>query len=420
MNSSLRGTVAPSLLRSRAAVIGLFFLSGLTTAVWVVSIPAIQKRIGIDHGVLGSLILLLGVGSFFGMTAAGPLIDRIGSRRTAAIGAALSVIGVNLPGLATEPWMLGVALFLFGLGVGSIDVAMNDQAVIVERRYCRPIMSSFHAFFSVGTGAGAILGALIQALELPINATLGAGAGIGLIIAIVCYPMLLSDRHPDTTGTEQEGGAEQLASRGRVLTIVMLACVAFAMMLAEGTANDWSALQAVERLHVSDAAASLVYGAFAVAMTIGRFSADTISHRFGPVVVVRFGSAIAAVGMLTVVSSPAYAVTLIGWVVFGVGLSGVVPQIYTAAGNIGSKNQGSTISRVVGAGYLGLLAGPGVIGWISKSIGLTLALLIPFICCIIGFIFAGRIAPKPASKAPDTSAEGTPAPGPVACGHQQR
>lgn len=397
-------SIAPELRRARAATIALFFLSGLTLAVWVVNIPAIEEKTGISHAVLGRLLLLLGLGAFIGMTLAGTLVDRIGSQRASMIGALVLIVGVNLPGFANQAWTLGGALFVLGLGSGSIDVAMNDQAVIVERAYGRPIMSSFHAFFSVGGGAGALLGAGIQSAGLSVHWCLGAGAVVAAVLAALAYPALMS-RGAGETGPVADASAPgamvtALTGDRRRTTIVILASLAFLIMLSEGTANDWSALHAVDHLGSSDAMASLAYGAFAVAMTLGRFMADAVVVRFGSVNVVRYGSVLGSVGMVTVVLSPAYPLTLVGWAVFGLGLSGIVPQIFTAAGALGGANQGVVISRIVGAGYLGMLAGPAVIGWISQGVGLTVALVLPVACCVAGILLAGWIGVENPTSAP--------------------
>ncbi|WP_202804084.1 MFS transporter [Crystallibacter crystallopoietes] len=372
----------------------LFFVAGLTLAVWVVNIPAVEQKTGISHAVLGGLLLLLGLGSFIGMMVAGPLVDRIGSRRASLIAVLVLIVGVNLPGLADEPWQLGGALLILGLGTGSIDVAMNDQAVIVQHAFGRPIMSSFHAFFSLGGGAGALLGAGLQASGLSLGWSLGTGAVIAGILAAKSYPALLDTETENKTETTagEHTAIDTPGVRGRRSTSIVLACLAFLMMLSEGTANDWSALHAVDHLGQSDSAAALTYGSFAAAMTIGRFTADFVVGRFGPVKVVRAGSLLAVMGMITVVFSPAYVLTLIGWGVFGLGLSGIVPQIFTAAGNLGGANRGVVISRIVGAGYLGLLAGPAIIGWVSQGIGLTFALVLPAACCVVGVILADRVA----------------------------
>lgn len=391
MSAIPQSRTSTRLRRARAATVCMFLVSGLSLAVWVVSIPAIQHRTALDHALLGTLLLLLGFGSFVGMTATGPLVDRFGSRRLLIATTLLLVVTVNLPGFATDAWSLGTALFLLGLGNGAVDVVINDQAVIVERGYGRPIMSSFHAFFSVGGGAGAAIGAGIQALGLSVSWILGIGALICTLLTIVAYPFLLAEKHASESSRLNQKPVENGSPRS---TIALLACFAFVMLLAEGTANDWSALQATERLGVDASDAALAYGSFAVAMTIGRFGGDIIAHRFGPVAIVRAGSIVAIVGMLTVVLSPLYLMTLVGWAVFGIGLSGIAPQIYSAAGNQGGTNQGVIISRVVGAGYLGLLAGPAMIGWLAEGVTLTLALLLAVLCCVIGLLLAARVAPR--------------------------
>ncbi|MDB6427111.1 MFS transporter [Curtobacterium sp. 20TX0008] len=389
------------LRRARFAVIGLFFLTGLALAMWVVNIPAVQARTGVSHSVLGGLLLVLGAGSVIGMQGAGPLIDRLGSKRMTVLGAALIAVGVNLPGVAQDAWGVGVALFVLGLGNGVMDVAMNDQAVVVERCWGRPIMSSFHAFFSVGGAVGAGVGALVQANGLSVHWSLGFGAVVAVILAAVCIPLLLPSAPVSPAGSEAPVPSTVVPAkvvRGRIAALALLA---FLLMLAEGTANDWSALQAVERLGVPEAAGSIAYGAFAVAMTIGRFAADPVSHRFGPVAIVRYGSVLAAIGMALVVFSGVYPLTLVGWVVFGLGLSGIVPQIFTAAGNLGVQNQGVVISRVVGAGYVGLLAGPAVIGWLSHLTGLSHALILPLVFCAVGVVLATQVSPR-ATKPAET------------------
>jgi MFS family permease len=402
------------LRRPRLAVIGLFFLAGLTLAMWVVNIPAVQQNLSISHGALGGLLLLLGAGSVVGMQIVGPYIDRVGSRRVAAVSGVVLTVGVALPGLAATPRQLGVALFVLGLGCGVMDVAMNEQAVVVERRWGKPIMSSFHAFFSVGGAVGAGLGALLQSAGLAVHWSLLAGAVLVAALAAASLPALLPPASALTPigGTEKEHASDPVrhaepAVPGRrhgTGRLAALAALAFLLMLAEGTANDWSALQAVEHLGLPGSAASLAYAAFAVAMTIGRFTADPAAHRFGPVNVVRIGSAVAAVGMLTVVLSGLYPLTLLGWIIFGLGLSGIVPQIFTAAGNLGSVNQGVAISRVISAGYIGLLAGPAIIGWLAGGIGLTSALALPVLFCVVGVLLARQVAPGPRPTAPVATA----------------
>ena len=175
-------------------------------------------------------------------------------------------------------------------------------------------------------------------------------------------------------------------------------------MMAEGVANDWAPLHAVDHLQQPNATAALAYATFAVAMTVGRLTVDRIAHRFGPAFVVRYGSAAAAVGITVVMISPAFALTLVGWTIFGIGLAGVVPQLFTAAGNISSTGQSIILSRVVGAGYVGQLAGPALIGILAGWVGLNLAFVLPLLVCVIAIVVAPVVTPR---TAPDLPVENT-------------
>ncbi len=389
--------ISPQLLRARLGVFGAFTTVGFLTAIWLVNIPDIQQRTGTSHAVLGGLILLLGLGALISMQFAGVLIRRFGSRTPTLMGLGLLLVSVNLPGMASDALSLGIALFIFGLGHGLTDVAMNQHAVVVERGYRRPIMSAFHAFFSLGGALGAVAGAAGQSIHLHVSWILLGAALLGLggtawsafsMLPKASEELLDSDRDAATSGETASSDNPAEPRRGRMLALALLA---FLVLLSEGAANDWSALQTVEHLGEPEAAAALAYGAFAAAMTIGRLVADRISHAIGPVKVVRFGSLIAATGMLVVVASPFYPMSLSGWLLFGLGLSGIVPQVYTAAGSIGGSDAGKTLSRVVSSGYIGLLAGPAVIGWLGGMLGLTIAFLLPFLFCVAGIFLASTL-----------------------------
>ncbi|WP_280357344.1 MFS transporter [Nocardia otitidiscaviarum] len=195
----------------------------------------------------------------------------------------------------------------------------------------------------------------------------------------------------------QHGPSTSAASTVR--KVVALAAVAFAMLMAEGVVGDWSALQMSERLGVEAGTAALAFAAFSVAMTVGRLCADRVSGRFGPVAVVRWGSLLGAAGYLLVVVSPWTVPTVLGWALCGIGLSGGVPQVFTAAGNLGSRTAATDMSRVFGIGYLGLLAGPVIIGWLTELVPLTTAMLFPLAAMLVCAWFARIVAP-PADRQP--------------------
>lgn len=383
--------VSASTRRARVAVFGIFGVNGFLFAMWVVHIPSVERRTDISHATLGSLLLLLAAGAIIGMQASGPLSDRYGSHRLVTISGSLLSVALLGPALSTNTVTLGLSLFVFGMFNGSLDVSMNSQAVDVERSYMRPIMSAFHALFSVGGVIGSLVGAATLATDIPIVVSMGGAALLGLAAVALCRPYLL-DVSNTLDGPPQ---AMSEVSQGRFSARVLaLGALAFALLLSEGVANDWSTLQVKEHLGTSDGTAALAFGSFAATMTVGRFCADRVSGRFGPVAVMRYGNLIAAAGMLLVFVSDWLPLTLAGWAAFGLGLSGSVPQIFSSAGNLGSGAAATNMSRVVGMGYVGFLAGPAVIGWSSHFVSLTTAMVVPLVLTLIAAAAAGVVRPR--------------------------
>ncbi|MEV6659978.1 MFS transporter [Nocardia fluminea] len=415
---------------ARAAVFAAFTLNGVLLAMWVVHIPAITDRTGVPASTLSVLVLLMAGAALVGMRLAGPAADRFGSRTLVASAASAISVTVLGPGLATDAVTLAIALACFGLGMGALDVSMNAQAVHVERAYGRPIMSSFHAMFSAGAFAGSLVGAAAQHAGWSTQLTLLCAGITGLCVTALLVPHLLghtrpeSPSHPehydsvaaqlmngashdaaadspatagrrglrdasDSTELRPSGGlpddSAQLrtdqrgARRRRTQKVLSLGCVAFVLLLAEGVAADWSALQVREHLDTSEAGAALAFGAFSATMTFGRFIADRVSGAIGPVAIVRYGTLLAAAGFAVVIASPWLPLTLLGWAMCGLGLAGGVPQIFSTAGNLGGTTAATDMSRVFTIGYLGLLAGPAMIGWLTAVIPLTAALTVPLV-----------------------------------------
>jgi MFS family permease len=375
------------LLRARIAVIAAFGVNGFLLASWVVSIPQVEERAGLSHATLGTILLLMGLGSFVSMQVGGWLVDRVGSRVVTVVAVAVLASTVTLPAFATDAWTLAAAVVAMGLGNGALDVAMNAHAVQVERAHGRPLMSGFHACWSIGGAIGAGVGAIARGQDVGLAPYLIGSAVAGAAVAAVALPGLLPP-YDGATDAPQTEVRERLSPDRR--RIVGLALLAFALMLAEGVAADWSALHARDHLDAGSLAA-LAYASFAVAMTAGRLVADRVTTRIGPVAVVRWGAVTAAAGMLVAVVSPTLPLTLAGWAVFGLGLSGTVPQIFSAAGAMSDASGGVIMSRIVGAGYLGLLAGPALIGWLASGTSLTLALLLPAALCLLAVRWAGLL-----------------------------
>ncbi|MER7985295.1 MFS transporter [Streptomyces noursei] len=397
------GTPPAARLRAgRAATFAYFALNGFLMGMWIVHIPSVEHRAGISHAVLGWLLLLLGAGAFVGMQIVGPLTDRFGARTVVPFSAALCSVTLVLPGLAAHAWSLGAALLLLGLGNGCLDVSMNAHAVQVERDYRRPVMSAFHATFSIGGVLAALVGARTLAWGWNPAASLGAVALLGLAVAALAAPALLpaSGGSNAAPGSPAAGAAAAPARRTTPRRIWLLAALALMIMLCEGVANDWSALHLRTVLDAPAATAALAYGAFATTMTVGRLLADRAAARLGPVAILRYGAATAAAGLTAAAFSPWIPLALAGWAVFGAGLSGCVPQLFSAAGHTDPDNAGANVSRVAGLGYLGMLAGPAVIGPLTRFVPLNLALLLPVACCLVAAATAGALRPRPTAPAP--------------------
>ncbi|MBB4908045.1 putative MFS family arabinose efflux permease [Actinophytocola algeriensis] len=382
--------------RARIATFAFFGLNGFVLGMWVVHIPVIEQRAGLDHATFGLLLLLLGGGAFAGMQVAGPLTDRFGPHRVVPLSAVLCTTALILPGLATNGFALGAALLALGLGNGCLDVSMNAHAVEVEHAYGRTIMSAFHAVWSVGGFLAALVGARTLTWGWSPVTTFAVATGSTLLIAAAATPALL--RKVPKPAEERQKQRKRTPSR-----IWWLAVIAFLLMLAEGVANDWSVLHLSTVLGAPEATAAFAYGCFAAAMTIGRLLTDPVAQRFGPVAIVRYGSVIATAGILTASLTTSIPVALVGWTLFGIGLSGAVPQLFSAAGHADRDNAGANVSRVAGLGYLGILAGPAVVGPMTHLMPLNYTFLLIAVFCVVAVATAGLLSPAtPASASPGT------------------
>jgi MFS family permease len=389
------------LRRARVATFAFFALNGFVIGMWVVHIPAIEQRAGISHATLGLLLLLLGGGAFLGMQVAGPLADRFGTHLVIPLSTLLCTTALVLPGLATSWLALGAALLALGLANGALDVSMNAHAVEVEHEYGRPIMSAFHGMWSIGGFLAALAGARTLSWGWAPATTFAVATGLTLAVGVAATPALLRRApKPASTGPRQR--------RKTPTRIWAMAGLALLLMLAEGVANDWSVLHVSTVLDAPEATAALAYGFFAAAMTIGRLLTDPVVARLGQVAVVRYGAAIAAAGLLLAALTPSVPFAIAGWTVFGIGLSGTVPQLFGAAGHLDREYAGVNVSRVAGIGYLGMLAGPAIIGPMTNLMPLNLTFLLIVAFCLVAVASAGILRPAAAELAPEEAATGRP------------
>ncbi|MFD7876661.1 MFS transporter [Streptomyces sp. NPDC059766] len=382
-----------SLRAARVATYVYFVLCGTLMGAWVVHIPAVEERVGVSHATLGGLLVLLGLGAFAGMQVAGPLADRFGARVVVPAGGVLCGATLILPGIARDPWTLAGALFVFGFCNGVLDVSMNAHAVHVEKAYGRPVMSGFHATFSVGGVIAALVAAGAASAGLTPVASMAAMGAAGIVVALAAARALLPtapDAKSAGSGSPAETGAAPADTSGSAKgRIWLLAVLALMVMLCEGAANDWSALHLKDVLGAPAGTAAFAYGTFAAAMTIGRLLADRLVARFGSMAILRHGAAMAAAGITLVALLPWMWAAFLGWALFGLGLSGTVPQLFSAAGHADPAAAGANVSRVAGLGYVGMLAGPAVIGWLTHLVALNHAFVLLTLLCVTTAAAAG-------------------------------
>ena len=346
-----------------------FLITGLAMSAWAPLIPYAKARLAISESTLGLLILCFGIGSLIAMPVTGGLVGRYGCRRI--ITCSLLLMCVSLVCLAISPGIPGMALnlLIFGMTLGATDVAMNMQAVIVEKASGRSMMSGFHGFYSLGGIFGAaIMSALLWLGLSPFYSLLLLAAALLLMLGY-CSPDLLG---ADTTNSEQASEKQPffVMPHGKVLLVGSLCFIAF---LAEGAVLDWSALFLTSVRAIDPVYAGLGFACFSIAMTIGRFTGDKIVSHLGGTRVVLAGGICAAAGLLLVVFVPYSAAAFIGFALVGAGASNIVPVLFTAAGNQQSMPVGLAIASVVSMGYAGLLAGPAVIGFVADASSLGVA-----------------------------------------------
>ena len=364
-----------NLLRSKIAVCFFFLSGGSALALWAVHIPLIEKSVGINYSVLGALLMFSGLGGFLAMQLFGYLVDHIGSKTATRIGGVAVGLSLLGPAFANDVVTLGLAILLLGFGIAGVDVAMNAAALHVERENGRAIFTFFHLFWSVGGLVGAALG----------FATIGAGfvqsetlTVVGILLSVVGFFMaswLLPDK-PNVKSSDKVQDKEFGKQNRRVLAFVILAGLMSASgAIIEGVAHDWSALylRDIQQTDVATAAWGLV--AFNIGMITGRMFIDRIVEKKGRGFIIIWGSLAAAFAIGLQAIAPNLTFSLFFWFLLGLGISGVVPQLFAAGGEIGEvSHQGRNMARVVGITYIGGLAGPSIIGLLTLAIPLNYAI----------------------------------------------
>ncbi|MGK5556807.1 MFS transporter [Actinomadura kijaniata] len=403
-------TTTPPPRAARRAVATVFFLNGAVFSSWVPRIPEVRDALGLGDGALGAALLGPALGAVAAMSAAGALVSRHGSRPVVRAALAAFCAVPVLIGLASTWAALVAALTVWGAAMGTLDVAMNSAGMAVQARYPRPVMSGLHGCFSLGALVGAGTGAFAAHLRLPVPWHLLAAGAAALVLGAVATRALL----PAGDDALHTGPAFARPTR----PLMLLAALAFAGLLAEGAAVDWSALYLRDVLGAGAGTGGAGYAAFTLAMTAGRLTGDRLVAACGPVRVVRWLAALAATGFAAALLVAEVPAALAGLALLGLGLACVVPIVFTAAGHAAGPSAGGpgpAIAAVSSCGYLGFIAGPPLIGVAAEAVGLGGAL--GLVAMLVALLALGAPAVAPAGRARPRRVPASPARGGDAARH---
>jgi MFS family permease len=353
--------------RARLGTASVFFICGIGHGTWAPRLAELKAQVGASDGQLGLALLMIGVGALIAMPITGFLVGRLGSRRVCLAMALAHGLVFPLQAFAWNYVVLGLAMLLYGLAVSSLDVAMNVQATEIERRYSRPIMSSFHGVYSVGDMVGALLTGVAAAMLLGLVSHFFLASLVMLLAGVGgCFLMVFDEK------AEPSDGPTFVLPRG---ILVAIGLIAFAALVAEGSVGDWSAIYLKDYQGADTETAAIALTIFALVMAVTRFAGDRLVHRFGPFAILQASGLLAATGLIIALAAPSPAVAIIGYAISGLGIAVLFPVTLSIAPRFsGGLSTGASVAAVATLGYGGFLIGPPLIGILADHVGLPLAL----------------------------------------------
>lgn len=365
-------TATPSHLFSlpliRTSISVYFFVLGSMFATWASRLPAVKAHLHLSDGELGTVLLGMPIGSILVMPLAGWLTSRFGSRSVVVASSIIYSCVIPCLALIPEAWMLGIALLFAGASGDLINIAANDQAIHLERMYGKSIMSSFHAFFSVGGIIGSLVGGKMQEYNIDL---------FNHFCIMGCFSILISgtfSRFLLSLHTEIDLEKPIFVKPDK--TIIGLGIIGLCVMLGDGAMADWSSIYLTNLLPKNSGWTTAGYTAFSFAMAAGRFGGDWFTNRRGVQKTLIISGILSGLGLLLALLIQESYIVIIGLAFVGLGFATVVPLVYSAAGQSTTMNAGMAIAAVSTVSYFGFLFGPPLIGWISEAVGLRWALLL--------------------------------------------
>ncbi|MFV0318869.1 MAG: MFS transporter [Microbacterium sp.] len=392
------------LIRWRAAIFAIFLATGFGFASWASRLPAVKSALGADDFGVGVLLFVLGAASIVGLSLANVIVARWGARRGMLASIVTFSTGVAIAGFGVEfaqsfP-IASVGLGLMGLGMSATDVMMNVEAAAVEQAFGRTLMPLFHAFFSIGTVAGAGAGIAMAAWRVGVAWHLW-GAGLLVLMAGLISLLHVPNReiaHDDATTprTRRERFAE-LAAVWRDPRTYAIGAIMLGMAFAEGSANDWLTIAVVDGHAATETIGAVALTVFSVAMTVFRILGGPVVDRIGRVWSLRVLAVTAAVGLVLFILAPNLPIAFVGIALWGAGASLGFPLGMSAAAD-DPKKAAASVSAAATIGYLAFLCGPPVLGWVSHQIGILPTLWIIVALIVMSGLASGAARPIAGSK----------------------
>lgn len=369
--------------RMRIAVALFYFCLGLCFSSWASRIPDIKTRLHLGDAAFGSILFALPVAQFLMMTFSGKLVTHYGSRKMLLFALPVYTICLSNIGLVTHGWQLAIALFLFGLSGNVCNISMNTQGVAAEKLYKRPIMASFHGGWSLAGFTGALIGLAM------INLKVAPYTHFWIVILIVWIIVWQNNRYlvPYKSTSDQEAPKRRFFSKPDS-TLLQLGIIGFCSMASEGAMFDWSGIYFKDIVKAPSSLVILGYTSFMIMMASGRFVADKLIARFGRKHLLQVSGVLISSGLFLSVFFPYLISSTIGFMMVGLGVSSIVPTVYSTAGKNGKVAPGIALATVSSVSFLGFLMGPPLIGYISAAAGLrySFAVIGIFGICITFFV----------------------------------
>lgn len=381
-----------TIARRASGLLAFFWALGMGLTTWATRSPDVRDLLGASIAQMGAILAGLSIGSMIGVLGSAPLVARLGTRTTLTIGCASTVISLVVIAVgagATSGVTVAVGLTFFGLGMGASEVAANIDGADIERITGRPLLPKLHGFFSVGALSGSALGLLAAWLSVPVPVHLLAVAAMVVAAAGFCYRATVAGigrRSGFADRRRGDGDASLLRDR----RLVLIAFVALAMALAEGTANDWLPIVLVDEHGFGDVGGAVMFTVFTAAMAVGRLTSGRIIERWGASTVLAGSAVLAASGIAGVIFGQGTGIVVGAVVLWGLGAALGFPLALSSAGASGPRSA-ARVSFASTVGYVAFLAGPPMLGLLGEHVGLRNALLAVIAPMLVAFI-AVRLA----------------------------